>query len=274
MSTESVPPPVDSHENKSSPSPARATPSRWSRELRSLVTVFITVILTLAAVHYWPWQSPLPNVLVAPAGPRDAWVWKSKDMEFTPSEDWFSYDVSVWEKVMAPFKGKPNVHYLEIGIWEGRSACWVLENILTDPTARLTAIDPFWVKEFKTDEELKAKCLRNLERSGGKDKSTMLVGISQEKLRTLPLRSFDIIYVDGSHASWDVLEDAVLSWRLLKPNGLLIFDDYRLNMPTEDNRQPHHGIDTFYRFYGQNFEVLHNAYQAIFRKLPNATDLD
>ena len=46
-------------------------------------------------------------------------------------------------------------------------------------------------------------------------------------LRRLPLESFDIIYIDGSHAVNDVLEDAVLSFRLLKPEGILIFDDYR-----------------------------------------------
>jgi predicted O-methyltransferase YrrM len=257
------------------PPPPAKPPSRFSRELAAVRIVLITVAVTLAAVYFWPWRSPLPAVQVAPDGPRDAWVWKSRDMEFNLGEDWFSYNVPIWEKVLAPFKGKPNVHYLEIGIWEGRSACWMLENILTDPSARLTAIDPFWTsKGFVTDEDLKAKCLRNLERAGGKDKSTLLVGISQDKLRTLPLRSFDIIYIDGSHASWDILEDAILSWRLLKPNGILIFDDYRLTMPTEDKRQPRHGIDTFYRFYGQNFEVLHNAYQAIFKKRPNATDIE
>ena len=49
---------------------------------------------------------------------------------------------------------------------------------------------------------------------------------SQVVLRRLPLETYDIIYIDGSHATSDVLEDAVLSYRLLKPGGLLIFDDY------------------------------------------------
>ena len=36
----------------------------------------------------------------------------------------------------------------------------------------------------------------------------------------------DFIYVDGSHRAADVLEDLILSFRALKPGGLLISDDY------------------------------------------------
>ena len=38
-------------------------------------------------------------------------------------------------------------------------------------------------------------------------------------------QKYDIIYIDGSHEARDVLEDAVLAYRLLKIGGLLIFDD-------------------------------------------------
>jgi hypothetical protein len=31
---------------------------------------------------------------------------------------------------------------------------------------------------------------------------------------------------DGSHRARDVLEDAVLSWPLLKVGGIMLFDDY------------------------------------------------
>jgi predicted O-methyltransferase YrrM len=37
---------------------------------------------------------------------------------------------------------------------------------------------------------------------------------------------FDFIYVDGSHQAPDVLSDAVLSFTLLKRNGVIAFDDY------------------------------------------------
>jgi predicted O-methyltransferase YrrM len=36
---------------------------------------------------------------------------------------------------------------------------------------------------------------------------------------------FDFIYVDGSHETLDVIIDGILAWQLLKPNGLIAFDD-------------------------------------------------
>jgi hypothetical protein len=33
-----------------------------------------------------------------------------------------------------------------------------------------------------------------------------------------------VIYIDGSHEPMDVLTDAVMSWPLLRSNGILIFD--------------------------------------------------
>ena len=40
------------------------------------------------------------------------------------------------------------------------------------------------------------------------------------------LRLFDLIYVDGGHDGATALSDGLLSYRLLRPGGLLIFDDY------------------------------------------------
>ena len=59
------------------------------------------------------------------------------------STDWFTYKIPEWNKLLRPFKGKPDIHYLEIGVFEGRSAVWMLENILTHPSSKLTGIDIF-----------------------------------------------------------------------------------------------------------------------------------
>jgi predicted O-methyltransferase YrrM len=57
----------------------------------------------------------------------------------------------------------------------------------------------------------------------------VLRGTSLEQLPPLVAdgETFDLIYIDGSHAALDVMTDAVLCWRLLAPGGLMIFDDYR-----------------------------------------------
>jgi hypothetical protein len=181
----------------------------------------------------------------------------SKPYRFTA--DWFSADIPKWEKYLAPFKGKPNLCYLEIGVFEGRSVVWMLENILTHPTARFTCIDPFF-------GDLMARFKENLKISGSLDKATIIKGFSQKKLKDLAPDSFHIIYIDGSHSAADVLADAVLSWPLLKNGGLLIFDDYawRPEIPLELRPQP--AIEVFLTAYRNRLEVLDLSYQAIFKK--------
>jgi predicted O-methyltransferase YrrM len=39
-------------------------------------------------------------------------------------------------------------------------------------------------------------------------------------------RQYDFIYVDGSHNADDALADAVMCFGLLRPGGVMLFDDY------------------------------------------------
>jgi predicted O-methyltransferase YrrM len=209
-------------------------------------------------------ESPLPEVeLALQAEAGSAAQPYRQAYEF--SSDWFTYNLPVWNAALAPYKGRADLQYLEVGLYEGRSALWMLENILTHPTSRLVGIDIF-------DGPLKERYLRNLERSGAADRATTIVGFSQTALRKLPLDAFDIIYIDGSHAEDDVLEDAVLSFRLLKSGGLLIFDDYRwaravsTNSPGDQTDFAKASIDRFAAAFADHLETVHNGYQLILRK--------
>ena len=61
--------------------------------------------------------------------------------QFTTAE--FSHNAWHWPSTLKDFKDKPNLRYLEIGVFEGRSLLWMLENILTHPSSAATAIDMF-----------------------------------------------------------------------------------------------------------------------------------
>ena len=182
-----------------------------------------------------------------------------KNYEFTA--DWFTMRIPKWSEILEPFQGQPNIHYLEIGVAEGRSALWMLENILTHPTARITCLDIFTVK--KTYERF----LSNLLLSGFSEKVTMIKGRSQETLRSLPLNSCDIIYIDGSHTAPDVIVDATLSWALLKKGGVMIFDDYMWEWKLPPQDRPKIAIEAFLRIFRNELEVLHQEYQVIIKKL-------
>ncbi len=229
----------------------------------------VSLIITLAELSVFQYYNQItigikgvPRRILDTSGINPSKLYK-KAYTFSPHTGWwFEPDISVWEKVLDTFKGKPQVQYLEIGIYEGQSSLWILENVLTHPTARLTAIDPFF-PEIRT----KKIFYSNLKLSGLEEKANIIEGYSQIEMRKLPLESFDIIYIDGSHDATDCLEDAVLAWRLLKDGGILIFDNYPTNaqafMPVN---KPMIAIDTFMGLFGKHFDIMHSDFQVILKK--------
>jgi predicted O-methyltransferase YrrM len=166
----------------------------------------------------------------------------------------------VWEEVLASYAGKPGIHYLEVGVFEGRSVIWMLENVLTHPSARVTAVDLF-------PEDLQERFLANLRTSGFLDKTRTIKGLSQFILRKLEPNSFDIIYLDGGHTADMVLTDAVLSWELLKTGGLMIFDDYAWNRDSYPAElRPGVAVDAFITAFRNYLDIVHRDYQLIVRK--------
>jgi len=104
------------------------------------------------------------------------------DYEFTA--DWFWPSVRKWELLLAEFKGQPNLSYLEVGPFEGRSFYWVLDNILTHPSTRATAIDVFETGSsayYLGDFE--ARFRKNARISGREKDITIIKGYSKEALR-------------------------------------------------------------------------------------------
>jgi len=190
--------------------------------------------------------------------------------------DWHSHNVPHWRRILERYAGQPGVRALEIGSFEGRSTVWLLENVLTHATARIDCIDTFegspeHLRMGVKLDNLLDRFLSNIEPYA--KKVSWFKGRSQEILRNGQfdprwVEPYDIVYIDGSHKAADVLEDAVLTFRLLKVCGLMIFDDYLWagGGPTKfDN--PKRGVDAFYSAYGNQLKPAHMSYQAIFQRI-------
>ncbi len=170
------------------------------------------------------------------------------ELEFT--QDFFSQHIPNWERWLAKFKGR-RIKALEIGSFEGRSACWLLQHILTNEYARLWCLDTWRgggdLPEF--DDALYARFRKNIAAiPGAFGKVTICQGRSDKTLIHFLQHgghTFDVIYIDGSHVAADVLTDAVLAWPQLAPGGILIFDDYQWQVDPNKKNQPGPAVDAF-----------------------------
>lgn len=172
----------------------------------------------------------------------------------------FTYDlvtqhIANWTHWLQEFVGKP-IRALEIGSFEGRSAIWFCENILTHEQARLTCVDTFqWLDAHDIFQA-------NTQEAGIADK--LEVKRMSSRWLQLPEHSLDFIYVDGNHTKTRVLTDAVLCWRSLKPGGIIIFDDYLLHR--DDALPVKVAVDAFLRVFGDGLEIISQGYQVAIRK--------
>src|ERR1041385_913343 len=207
----------------------------------------------------------------------------SEQPEFLPDEpfrfthDYFTQNIEQWNKDLARFVAQPNLAFLEVGSFEGRSACWLLQKILTQESSRLTCIDLFEQgrsqgafdttgldsNRMSTEDRFDY----NIQQTGASERVEKLRGNSHELLRSLPDSHYDFIYIDGSHIAKDVLEDAVLAWRLLKTRGVVTFDDYEWRDEPDPLRCPKIAIDAFLRVYEGHYRVVHKGYQVTLEKL-------
>jgi hypothetical protein len=140
------------------------------------------------------------------------------------ANNWFRY-VNIDEFIHRP------INYLEIGALHGANLLSVAQTYASHEQSKLFVIDPW--EDYDDYPEYKGEIasiydtfIQNIETSNVKDKIIIKRGYSHSQVPTLDNNFFDIIYIDGNHEPNYILEDAVLCFRKLKKNGILIFDDY------------------------------------------------
>lgn len=192
-------------------------------------------------------------------------------MPYTFTKDWASDRETFWRALTAEFVGKPRVRFLEVGSYEGRSACWWLDNVLTGEGSTLTCVDP-WEGYADLPDENWADVYKRFRDNTYAHWKARRLGFMQGRLRDANpdyvWGPFEFIYIDGSHLALDVLDDAVRAWDLLKVGGILLFDDYDWRPATGDeNDCPKLAIDAFLACAGDRAHVLNRHVQVAVRKV-------
>ena len=141
---------------------------------------------------------------------------------------------------------------IEIGSHEGRSACWIIQNMLS-PVGKLYCIDPFNAIETKQRFEKNVALAITQQKSVEPMVDYSYVGLAKLIAQR---KQVDFIYIDGDHHNHEVITDATLSWKLLRDGGIMVFDDY---FPLTDGltpASPRSAINSFQELFSENYTLL------------------
>jgi len=186
------------------------------------------------------------------------------------SNDWFTSNIPYWSEVfnMFDFYSK-SINALEIGSWEGMSSLFVLSTL---PKSTLTSVDTWeGADEHQGNSALNSiesnfdRNIQNYRNRSIKFKGTSYKFFSENTVKEY----FDLIYVDGSHHTDDVIVDAIKSFELLKIGGIMIFDDYIWGYYSNPIDNPAGAINSFLRLKKGAFEILFVYGQLILKKTKN-----
>ena len=188
--------------------------------------------------------------------------------EFT--QDWFEkFAKPNWDQLIPQITPQK---ILEIGSFEGASACYLIQsNAWADPLKLfcadtweggieherqqldLTQLEKRFDSNLKVAIESSERTV-HLNKLKGRSENTLCNLIREGHRGT-----FDLIYVDGSHQAPDALTDAVLGFQLCKTGGLIIFDDYLWTEKTtygaDPIRSPKLAIDSFTNIFCRQINI-------------------
>ena len=183
-----------------------------------------------------------------------------QEVYYCLSDNWFNIiDVNLYNSKA--------INYLEIGVLYGANIISVANTYGLHENSRLYCIDP-WIDydeypEYKNEQNTIYNTFRNNIINNGLEKKVIINrGFSNKKILEYSDNFFDIIYIDGKHEPEYVLEDAVLSFRKLKKNGIMIFNDYGWG----GSKMTQAGIDAFIACYHKKIEYLGEKESQVFIK--------
>ncbi|MDO5356025.1 MAG: class I SAM-dependent methyltransferase [Conchiformibius sp.] len=197
-------------------------------------------------------------------------------------DDWFSHNLPSLNHIFEAYKPQ---RILEVGSYEGRSACYFIEKGLQNhDSLEIRCIDT-WLggREHigRHDMELAENRFdHNLQLASTLFPQANIIkykGFSHAVMMALCAQGFenyfDFIYVDGSHEAPDVLLDALLAHRLVRQGGIIAFDDYMWS-PLPHGEQDHYllvkpAVDHYVNTYQRKVHVLQMMplYQLYVQKL-------
>lgn len=171
------------------------------------------------------------------------------------TKDWTSNKIDHWLPAISHLQDRP-CSILEIGTYEGRSAIAFLELL---PLSRITCVDMFRdEREQRFDHNLAGYGSRLRKIKGRAAGALDALAATNEQ--------FDLIYLDAAKDKEGVFVLSALAWFLLKPGGIMIWDDMKHGSRSDASERTGPGILLFCAALSTCMIVLHDGRQRIARK--------
>lgn len=177
--------------------------------------------------------------------------------------DWFSHNIPRWDAVFkkANIQQSGSFKILEIGSWEGLSACFFLSHF---PESAIHCVDTW----EGGDEHDGLESVSSAEEKFDKNTATYSNRVTKFKgtsdnffAATSADTLYRVVYVDGSHRAEDVFNDASSGFARLEVGGVMILDDLLWKYYEENENNPAIGINKFLTRHSGLFQIADVGHQ-------------
>ena len=157
------------------------------------------------------------------------------------------------------------INYLEVGVYYGNNLISVAKSYASHKDSRLYCIDTWNICENKYKDMAKNSFdifMKNMIFYNITHNLIIFRGDDYNQINNLEDDLFDIIYINRN-CSRVIIEDAILSFRKLKQNGIMIFNNYEwCNTGVIEK-----GVSSFLSCYYNNIKILLIDIQIFIQKL-------
>jgi len=190
----------------------------------------------------------------------------------TQLPDWFASDGLKNFEDQLQHLAQRSCRLLQIGAYTGDASVWMYNNILYHYTdSVLVDVDTWEGSDEPVHHGLNwssVEGIYDVKTSAARDNRQIVKykGTSDGFFRN-NVEWYDFVYVDGDHTAYGVIKDAINAFEVLKPGGIMAFDDYQWSAGLGITKEPKIAIDAFYSVYIDRVELLVNDYQFWVKKL-------
>ena len=178
----------------------------------------------------------------------------------------FTNSISLFETHLGYLTNQANLLALEIGSDFGMSPCWLLDKILTHPSARLIYLD----------HHLNKYLVENISKTGAENKVTLLEKNITQHLASLKPLTIGLANLQYRLRKWRYVKaNTALVWRAMKVGGIMVFAGYGWQSPDDPEQNIKKGVDLFLQSVEGKWEIVAHyprAFKFMIRKIAKSED--